>query len=189
MLTKCDTNSHLWNKFLNPDQNQSVTSLIFQPKRFSRFHVKIRKGKSEEIRINGETYDINKQNNIYSAKIKNWIEGALRPGNTEKTQTKHTRRCRVIRWWLVTTCPSCPYQRRGPAHVWMCETPSPSCLPSALCIHNNNNNTRLTALFRDYPGVPVPERQNQSGFYWSKRQWVAVASAGPYASLHLTPDR
>ena len=28
----------------------------------------------------------------------------------------------------------------------------------------------------------------QSGFYWSKRQWVAVASAGPYASLHLAPD-
>ena len=25
--------------------------------------------------------------------------------------------------------------------------------------------------------------------YWSKRQWVAVASAGPYASLHLAPDR
>ena len=31
--------------------------------------------------------------------------------------------------------------------------------------------------------------KNQSGFYWSKRQWVAVASAGPYASLHLAPDR
>jgi len=29
----------------------------------------------------------------------------------------------------------------------------------------------------------------QSGFYWSKRQWVAMASAGPYASLHLAPDR
>ena len=29
----------------------------------------------------------------------------------------------------------------------------------------------------------------KSGFYWSKRQWVAVASAGPYASLHLAPDR
>ena len=29
----------------------------------------------------------------------------------------------------------------------------------------------------------------QSGFYWSKRQWVAVASGGPYASLHLDPDR
>jgi len=39
------------------------------------------------------------------------------------------------------------------------------------------------------PGKPVPERWNQSGFYWSKRQWVAVASAGPYASLHLAPDR
>jgi len=25
--------------------------------------------------------------------------------------------------------------------------------------------------------------------YWSKRQWVAVASAGPYANLHLAPDR
>jgi len=25
--------------------------------------------------------------------------------------------------------------------------------------------------------------------YWSKRQRVAVASAGPYANLHLTPDR
>ena len=31
--------------------------------------------------------------------------------------------------------------------------------------------------------------KNQSGFYWSKRQWVAVASPGPYASLHLAPDR
>jgi len=37
----------------------------------------------------------------------------------------------------------------------------------------------------DYPGELVPEVQNQSGFYWSKRQWVAVASAGPYAKLHL----
>jgi len=25
--------------------------------------------------------------------------------------------------------------------------------------------------------------------YWSKRQWVAVASVGPYANLHLAPDR
>jgi len=33
------------------------------------------------------------------------------------------------------------------------------------------------------------ERYNQSGFYWSKRQWLAVESHGPYASLHLTPDR
>ena len=45
------------------------------------------------------------------------------------------------------------------------------------------------AVVQDYPGEPVPERYNQSGFYWSKRQWVAVASAGPYASLHLAADR
>ena len=32
-------------------------------------------------------------------------------------------------------------------------------------------------------------QKGQSGFYWSKRQWVAVASARPYASLHLAPDR
>ena len=44
-------------------------------------------------------------------------------------------------------------------------------------------------MYCDYPGEPVPERWNRSGFYWSKRQWVAVASAGPYASLHLSPDR
>jgi len=32
-------------------------------------------------------------------------------------------------------------------------------------------------------------RRYQKGFYWSKRQWVPAASAGPYASLHLAPDR
>ena len=51
-----------------------------------------------------------------------------------------------------------------------------------------HTHTRLTGVW-DYPGEPVPERQNQSGFYWSKRQWEAVASAGPYASLHLAADR
>jgi len=34
----------------------------------------------------------------------------------------------------------------------------------------------------------VNQHQNQSGFYWNKRQWVAMASAGPYANLHLAPD-
>ena len=52
--------------------------------------------------------------------------------------------------------------------------------------------TLLMAFFRDYPGCPgepVRESYNQSGFYCSKRQWVALASAGPYASLHLAPYR
>ena len=39
------------------------------------------------------------------------------------------------------------------------------------CKRDTHTHTRLTALFRDYPDKPVPERQNQSGFYRSKRQW------------------
>jgi len=31
--------------------------------------------------------------------------------------------------------------------------------------------------------------QYQKGFYWSKGQWVAMTSAGPYANLHLAPHR
>jgi len=37
--------------------------------------------------------------------------------------------------------------------------------------HTHTHN-HLTALSPDYPGEPVPKRYNQSGFYWSKRQWV-----------------
>ena len=36
-----------------------------------------------------------------------------------------------------------------------------------------HTHTRLTALCLGLPGGPVPERKNQSGFYWSKRQWMA----------------
>ena len=53
------------------------------------------------------------------------------------------------------------------------------------CLYHHTD-TRLPALFQDYPRQLV---SNQSGFYWSKRQWVAVASAGPYASLQLASDR
>jgi len=52
-----------------------------------------------------------------------------------------------------------------------------------------STHTRLTALF---PGLPMwasIRKVKQSGLYWSKRQWVAVESAGPYASLHLAQDR
>jgi len=39
---------------------------------------------------------------------------------------------------------------------------------------------------QDYLGEPVPERQKPKPILisWSKRQWVAVVSAGPYANLH-----
>ena len=49
---------------------------------------------------------------------------------------------------------------------------------------------RMTQVHR-WP-TQVSRYQNgkkQSGFYWSKREWVAVASDGAYASLHLAPDR
>ena len=52
-----------------------------------------------------------------------------------------------------------------------------------------HTHTRLTALFPGLPRSAGTRKVNQSGFYWSKRQWVAVASAGPYASLHLAPNR
>ena len=51
------------------------------------------------------------------------------------------------------------------------------------CIHTHPFNVPLSRT------TWVSRYQNQSGFYWSKRQWVAVASAGPYASLHLVSDR
>ena len=49
----------------------------------------------------------------------------------------------------------------------------------------HSTHPHLMALCPGLPGEPEPERQNQSGFYWSKRQWVAVASAGPYAICTL----
>ena len=55
--------------------------------------------------------------------------------------------------------------------------------------HTHTHTPVLWPFVRDYPGEPVRKRKNRSGFYWSKRQWVAMASAGPYASLHLAPDR
>ena len=49
---------------------------------------------------------------------------------------------------------------------------------------------RLTALFSGTTQMSWYQKgKNQSGFYWSKRQWLAVASAGQYKSLHLAPDR
>jgi len=65
-------------------------------------------------------------------------------------------------------------------------------LSSYMCDVDFNNNThKHTLLMALCPGVP-----GQAGtikvkprFYWSKRHWVTAASAGPYASLHLAPDR
>jgi len=56
-------------------------------------------------------------------------------------------------------------------------------------LHTPTITTTLHTLNGPLSGTTPVSRLNQSGFYWSKRQWVAVASTGPHASLHLTPDR
>ena len=109
---------------------------------------------------------------------------------------------------------SVPWRRPGSAHQqtthWVHQQLSRPC--HAVAAHTRSSaayskpahthtvtHTRSTALCPRLPRWAgtrkvkpiwiVPERKNQSGFYWSKRQRVAVASAGPYASLHLAPDR
>ena len=55
------------------------------------------------------------------------------------------------------------------------------------CKHTHNH---LTAVCPGLPGWAGTRKvKPQSGFYWSMRWWVAVASAWSYASLHLAPDR
>jgi len=54
---------------------------------------------------------------------------------------------------------------------------------------HTHTHTSLTDLFPGLPRWAGTRKVNQSGFYWSKRPWAAVASAEPYASLHLAPNR
>ena len=49
--------------------------------------------------------------------------------------------------------------------------------------HTHTHTPVQRPFVRDYPSKPVPERYNQSGFYWSRRQRVAVVSAGPYMQV------
>ena len=55
--------------------------------------------------------------------------------------------------------------------------------------NNSNNNTHLMALCLWLTGWAYARKVKPIWIYWSKRQWVAVASAGPYAYPHLAPDR
>jgi len=62
-------------------------------------------------------------------------------------------------------------------------------------LHINNtskltyNNTRLMTLCLGQPGWAGTWKVKPIWIYWIKRQWVAVATGGPYANLHLAPDR
>ena len=71
---------------------------------------------------------------------------------------------------LVRTSATCPYL-------------------SALAYTRTHTHTRLTALHLGLPGWAGTRKVKPIWIYWSKRQWVAVASAGLYASMHLAPGR
>ena len=53
---------------------------------------------------------------------------------------------------------------------------------------NEQTHTRLMALFPRLPGW-AGSRKAKPIWILLKQETVAVASAGPYASLHLAPDR
>jgi len=74
-----------------------------------------------------------------------------------------------------------------------------TCAPTHAFMHAHAHMHACTSILQ--PSWILSEtnwvRQHQKGktrkvkpiwIYWSKRQWVAVASAGPYANLHLDPD-
>jgi len=98
-------------------------------------------------------------------------------------------------WWRpahVST--SCQVWLNTPFTVYFVHMSMPL-FTQTYCYTHTHTHTGLRPLVQDYLGEPVPERKNQSGFYWSKRQWVAVASAElrsdalsaaqPTASKHL----
>jgi len=66
--------------------------------------------------------------------------------------------------------------------------------PAKLYLSCCSTHTHKSVLWpsRLFPGLPEwasIRTQNQSGFYCSKRQWVALASAGPYVNLYFALDR
>jgi len=53
-------------------------------------------------------------------------------------------------------------------------------------VSNYRNNAHLTAVCSELPAWASTRKVKPISIYWSKRlQWVAMASAGPYANLHL----
>jgi len=88
--------------------------------------------------------------------------------------------------WLTTTelqikCPTA----RISSHV-------PNILPGIYYNYYYGTTTVLRPLPGLYPGLPgwaTTRKVKTIWIYWRKRYWMAVASAGPYANLHLAPDR
>ena len=56
-------------------------------------------------------------------------------------------------------------------------------------MEKKHTHTHLTALFPGLPGWASTRKATSIWILLNKRQWVAVVSAGPYASMHLAADR
>jgi len=56
-------------------------------------------------------------------------------------------------------------------------------------IHHNTNTHPFNGPFSGTTQVSRYQKGNTNPDFTEARQWVAVASGGPYASLHLVPDR
>jgi len=54
--------------------------------------------------------------------------------------------------------------------------------------NNNNKNTCLRALCPGIPKWASTRKVKPIWIYWIKRQWLAVASSGPHANMHIAPD-
>jgi len=108
------------------------------------------------------------------------------------------QRCQAYVWSWLATYSVVGWLVHWQSEPWLvcvlhcsrlkCRTTSSTHVPRR-SVYTTHTHTRLTALCSGLPGWAGTRKYNQSGFYWSKRQWVAVASAGPYASLHLAPVR
>ena len=92
---------------------------------------------------------------------------------------------RLVFTFLVLAHPGSP-GKRAVKRVCVCVCNYTWCISYDVTKHTH---THLTDLFPWLPRWAGTRKVKPSGFYWSKRQWVAVASAGPYASLHLARDR
>ena len=64
-----------------------------------------------------------------------------------------------------------------------------------ICVKKEHSITTTTTtilrppdFLRNFPRWDSTKKVKPIWIYWSKRQWVAVASAGPYANLQLAPD-
>ena len=116
----------------------------------------------------------------------------------------HTRNSELAYWYSSSAPVSTDIESMGPIvkgmihqqmtfwhpHIFQCSDCTRSLKYTALIkTHTHARARALNGPFSGTTRVSRTRKVNQSGFYWSKRQWVAMASAGPYASLHLTPHR